>query len=105
MTKIGSESLLHQMRMMAAEATAQDNKTNTIVGGDFANILAKAVESVNDSQQLSANLKTAYEQGVGDVSLVDVMLASQKAGLEFQAMVQVRNKLVQAYQDIMNMPI
>jgi flagellar hook-basal body complex protein FliE len=47
----------------------------------------------------------AYEKGVAGVDITDVMIASQKASVSFQAMVQVRNKLVEAYKDVMSMPI
>ena len=47
----------------------------------------------------------AFETGEGDASLAEIMIAAQKSSLSFDAMVQVRNKLVEAYKDIMNMPI
>jgi len=50
-------------------------------------------------------MATAFELGQGGVDLTEVMIASQKASVSFQAMTQVRNKMVQAYQDIMQMPI
>ena len=56
-------------------------------------------------QKASGAMATAYERGVEGVDITDVMIASQKASVSFQAMVQVRNKLVDAYRDIMNMPI
>ena len=47
----------------------------------------------------------AFETGATNISLADVMVATQKANVSFQAMLQVRNKLVEAYQDVMNMPM
>jgi flagellar hook-basal body complex protein FliE len=64
-----------------------------------------AINKVNDVQKKSAAMAEAYEKGVAGVDITDVMIASQKASVSFQAMVQVRNKLVEAYRDVMNMPI
>ncbi len=72
---------------------------------DFAKILHSALNKVNDIQQHSEALKTAYERGDSSIDITQVMLASQKASLAFEAMQQVRNKLIDAYKDIMNMPI
>jgi flagellar hook-basal body complex protein FliE len=71
----------------------------------FGEIMSQAVNKVNEVQKTSAAMATAYEQGVAGVDITDVMIASQKASVSFQAMVQVRNKLVEAYRDVMNMPI
>lgn len=72
---------------------------------DFQNILSSAVNQVNDVQKQSAAMSKAYELGDTTVSLSDVMVNSQKASVSFQAMTQVRNKLVEAYQEVMNMPV
>ena len=71
----------------------------------FSDLLSNAVNSVNDTQQQSAVLSKAYEQGDPSVTLSQVMIQSQKASVSFQALTQVRNKMVQAYQDIMKMPV
>ncbi len=71
----------------------------------FGDLFKQAINSVNDTQQHSTALATAYEKGDPKVSLAQVMVASQKASVSFQAITQVRNKLVEAYQDVMNMPI
>ncbi|MGC8806335.1 MAG: flagellar hook-basal body complex protein FliE [Thiomonas sp.] len=60
------------------------------------------LDGVNGALQQANALQQQFVSGTGDVSLSDVMLASQKASLSFQAALQVRNKLVSAYQDIMN---
>ncbi len=81
----------------------------TVDGGNkipsFGEVMSQAVNKVNDVQKASSAMATAYERGVEGVDITDVMIASQKASVSFQAMVQVRNKLVDAYRDIMNMPI
>ncbi len=50
-------------------------------------------------------MKQAFELGEGDANLAEVMIAVQKSSVSFEAMVQVRNKLVEAYKEVMNMPI
>lgn len=71
----------------------------------FGDLMTKAINNVNDVQQKSSSMADAYEKGVAGVDITDVMIASQKASVSFQAMVQVRNKLVEAYKDVMSMPI
>lgn len=72
---------------------------------DFGDLLSQAVNKVNDLQKNSNNLATQYQQGVDGVDITDVMIASQKASVSFQSMLQVRNKVVEAYRDVMNMPV
>ena len=71
----------------------------------FGDLMTKAISQVNDTQQKSAAMAEAYEKGVAGVDITDVMIASQKASVAFQATVQVRNKLIEAYKDVMNIPI
>jgi flagellar hook-basal body complex protein FliE len=68
-------------------------------------MLEQAVNKVTEVQKTSAGLATAYEKGDPNVDITDVMVASQKASVSFQSMVQVRNKLIDAYKDVMNMPV
>jgi len=74
-------------------------------GAGFTDMLRQAVDSVNDTQQQSTALQRAFEAGDPDVDITQVMIQMQKASVSFEAMNQVRNRLVSAYQDIMNMPI
>lgn len=71
----------------------------------FGDMLNQAVNQVNDLQSTTGDLRTAYEQGDPNVDITRVMVASQKSSVAFDALNQVRNKVVQAYEDIMNMPI
>ena len=71
----------------------------------FSDMLGNAINKVSETQQASSQLSNAFEIGKTGVDLTDVMIASQKASVSFQALTQVRNKLVQAYQDIMQMPV
>jgi flagellar hook-basal body complex protein FliE len=88
----------------AAGVETQVNKSPA-ADADFANVLKTLLSSVNQAQQDSVELAKAFEQGEGKADLAQVMIASQEASLAFQATLQVRNKLIAAYQDIMNMPL
>jgi flagellar hook-basal body complex protein FliE len=72
---------------------------------DFASLLKQSIDSVNDTQATANQMATAFETGESDASLAELMISMQKASVSFQAMVQVRNKLVDAYKDVMNMPM
>ena len=98
--------VLAQMRVMSAQAqTGIQPQSETQAAVSFSDVLAKSINSVNDVQQTSSALKTAYEQGDPNVSLSQVMIASEKSSLAFTAMSEVRNKMVEAYKDIMSMPV
>lgn len=71
----------------------------------FGEVMEQAVNKVNETQKASGEMSAAYERGEPGVDITDVMIASQKSSVAFQATLQVRNKLVEAYRDIMNMPI
>lgn len=108
MADIDVNQLLVQMRSMAAAAqttTVAPAATEAVQGGGFADLLRQSVEQVNAAQGESRNLANAFAAGDPSTDLTEVMVAMQKASLSFQAMTQVRNKLVQAYQDVMNMPV
>tara|TARA_B100000676_G_C18022073_1_gene813247 strand:+ start:186 stop:596 length:411 start_codon:yes stop_codon:yes gene_type:complete len=72
---------------------------------DFQSMFKNAIDNVNENQQTAAQLATRFEQGDPSIDLPEVMIALQKFSVSFQAMTQVRNKLVEAYKDIMNMPV
>lgn len=82
------------------------NGANNINNGPkFGDLLTQAVDKVNDVQKASTTMTNAYLQGDSSVDITDVMIASQKSSVAFDSMVQVRNKFVDAYRDVMNMPI
>lgn len=122
--RVDISSLLTQMRSMKAQtqAFARPNLANSdvaAIGGlhggvsvtpqdklpSFGDMLAQAVNKVNSVQNASSAMATAYEKGDPTIDISDVMVASQKASVAFQSMVQVRNKVIDAYRDIMNMPL
>lgn len=109
---IDPNQLLTQMRAMQAQASdsvkpaalqpGQEQSSDRV---DFSKAMQNAVGQVNQLQQSSGDLKTAFEMGDPNVNLVDVMMASQKASVAFEATLQVRNKMVEAYQEVMRMSI
>jgi flagellar hook-basal body complex protein FliE len=107
MSENGIESVLSQIRAMSslaqgpAAAAAKDGAERP----DFAGLLQESVNKVNETQQVASNLATAFETEDPDVDLAQVMIAMEKSSLAFQALTQVRNKLISAYQEIMNMPV
>ncbi len=70
----------------------------------FGSYIENAVQSVNETQMKAADMRDAYERGE-DIPLTDVVLAMQKSSLAFEATLQVRNKLLKAYEDVKNMPV
>lgn len=72
---------------------------------DFASVLKSSLDNVAQAQADSEAMQKAFVLGDERVSLSDTMISLQKAGVSFQAAVQVRNKVVQAYNDIMNMQV
>lgn len=94
-----------QMDAMSMPKVGQVGQAPEVGASSFADMLGMAVNKVNDTQQASNQLSSAFEMGKSGVDLTDVMISSQKASVSFQALTQVRNKLVQAYQDIMQMPV
>ncbi|MBZ0105124.1 MAG: flagellar hook-basal body complex protein FliE [Sulfuricella denitrificans] len=101
----GIDQLLSQMQASAAVAAGGSAQSAQQGGGDFASMLKTSIDQVNGAQQESAEMAKNFELGSNEASLQEVMISLQKANVSFQAMVQVRNKLVSAYQDIMNMPV
>jgi flagellar hook-basal body complex protein FliE len=103
MSDMNVNQVLAQMRTMSIEAGGKPQPTDG--SGDFAAMLKQSIDSVNQSQKTAGALASDFEMGKSDVSLAEVMIASQKASVSFQAMLQVRNKLVDAYKDVMSMPM
>ena len=116
MPAIDSTRLMMELRSLAAEAQRAPS-----VGGigqsagaagagatgapDFAALLKDSLNQVNNMQQSAADLGTAFEQGQPGVDITRVMVEAQKATLAFRAMTEVRNRLVSAYQEVMNMTV
>lgn len=100
------DSLISQLQQSAALAGGKGIKpAATQSAGGFGELLKSSLDQVNSAQNNAQELARAYEMGSPGASLHDVMIASSKANIAFQATVQVRNKLVSAYHDIMNMQL
>ena len=101
------DSLLAQMRVAKAAAAGLREPEQVAQSGklDFAAALKSALDGVAQSQASSEAMQKAFVMGDERASLSDTMIAMQKASINFQAAVQVRNKVVQAYNDIMNMQV
>jgi flagellar hook-basal body complex protein FliE len=75
------------------------------VDNGFAKLLKQGLDSVNQVQNKATTMSAQFERGVPGVELPQVMLEMQKANVSFRALTEVRNKFVEAYREIMNMPL
>lgn len=100
------DSLISQLHNTAALARGGAAKAPAAAAGSpFADLLKNSLDQVNATQDQARELTEAFAAGKPGTSLHDVMIAGAKANIAFQATVQVRNKLVSAYHDIMNMQV
>ena len=98
-TKIGVPAMA---KPMAPQGAGQVGGAG---GASFANVLRQGLEAVNATQTQASDFATRFERGEPGLELSQVMLEANKAQVAFRATVEVRNRLVNAYQEIMNMPI
>ncbi len=105
----GIEQMLSVLRSTAAQAGGKTSSSTTadgVAGGtDFAQVLKSSLDQVNQTKQQADKMAESFVAGDSNQNLHEVMAALQTASLSFQEMVQVRNKLVTAYQDVMNMQV
>ena len=97
------DQVLSQMRVLSQNNVLP--KAETAVRPDFSQMLTDSINQVNNLQGEASEMKTAYEIGDGSADIAEVMIAAQKASLSFEAMTEVRNKLLSAYQEVMNMQV
>lgn len=103
MTIQAIEGVVSQLNVTAAQAA---NQTRPVVDAPgFGDHLISAVNEINTTRINSAKKAEDFTLGKADISLNDVMVDMQKASLSLQMGIQVRNKLVAAYQEIMSMPV
>lgn len=108
MSEIDISRVLADMRALAAQAKQQPtaaDKSAEAGQADFGELLRQSIDKVNQTQKTAGALAEKFEAGDPNVDLTEVMLALQKSSVSFKAMTEVRNKLVEAYREIMNMPI
>ena len=102
------ESVLQQMRAITQTAQTGERSAGPAgveaAGGGFAGELKKSLDRISDAQQQSSSQAQDFELGKPGIALNDVMIDMQKASIGFQMGLQVRNKVVQAYQEVMSMP-
>ncbi len=100
-------NLLNQMQALEALARGQqvqpEVKTEE-ASPSFGELMQQAIDGVNETQMEASSLRRAFELGE-QVDLSEVMIAVQKSRISFEALTQVRNKLLSAYQDVMNMSV
>jgi flagellar hook-basal body complex protein FliE len=108
MSQMEINQVLAQIRSLSAQTkvgTSPATQTQQTGPSQFANILRQGLDSVNQSQETASQLTDAFARGTPGVELPQVMLAAAKANVSFHALNEVRNRLVSAYQDIMNMQL
>ncbi len=106
MSSMQIQQVLVEMRSLQARASgATEAPIATAQPSDFANLMKNSIDHVATMQNQASALANAYEAGDKSVDLTKVMLEVQKAGLAFRAMTEVRNKLIDAYTQVMNMSV
>ncbi|WP_417583436.1 flagellar hook-basal body complex protein FliE [Nitrincola sp.] len=94
-----------QIEMPGLRSEAPGNAIKDSERTGFTDLLKSAVDQVNSNQKMSNQMRESYERGDPGVDLPQVMIQAQKASISFDALTQVRNRLVQAYEDVSKMPI
>jgi len=110
MVNPGIDQMVSQLRAVAAQAAVSSvdapQKASAASGSqDFAAMLTAALNEVNSASKQADAMSENFELGDPNTNLQDVVMSLQKASVSFQTMVQVRNKLVSAYQEIMSMQV
>lgn len=100
---VNNTPVFNQPEATTTSGAAPIEQTDNV--GAFANMLHEAFETVNNLQNDSSNKQTRFDLGDRTMTLSDVMLASQKASISFDATLQVRNKMIEAYKTISQMQI
>ena len=106
MSSMQISQVLAEMRALQARASGiSEVPAMPAQPSEFANLMKGSIDNVASMQNHATALADAYEAGDKSVDLTNVMLEVQKASLAFRAMTEVRNKLVDAYQQVMNMSV
>jgi flagellar hook-basal body complex protein FliE len=108
MSTMQIQQVLSEMRALQARASGIAPEHAAVAAAqpsDFANLMMNSIDRVSTMQNQATALANSYEAGDKSVDITRVMLEVQKAGLAFHAMTEVRNKLVDAYTQVMNMQV
>jgi flagellar hook-basal body complex protein FliE len=106
MSQLEIDRVLAQIRSLSTQLRpGASPSAPTAAGGpsEFATLLRQGIDQVNQSQQRATELADAFARGTPGVELPQVMVQMEKATVSFRALTEVRNRLISAYQDIMNM--
>lgn len=106
---LNSSALFNDLQMQGLSNKGLDSdlsgKSVSSSGADFSKMFKQAIDNVNGLQQDTSELRNRFEMGDKDVSLGEVMIAANKSSLAFDATIQIRNKMVEAYKEVMSMPV
>jgi flagellar hook-basal body complex protein FliE len=108
MSQMEIDSVLAQIRSLSAQTRPSATAANAPAASGpsaFANLLSQGINQVNQTEQRAGQLADAFQRGEPGVELSQVMIQAQKANVAFRAVTEVRNRLVSAYQEIMNMQV
>ncbi len=107
MSDIDVRSVLSQIRALQSQANAPSRpiSQSTEVMPAFGRVMEAALDKVSLTQAQAGDLQNKFQLGDANTDLASVMLASSRAQVEFKGLVETRNRMVRAYQDIMNMPL
>ena len=108
MSQLEIDRVLAQIRSLSTQVrpnAAQPAATEGSKPSDFATLMRQGIDQVNQSQQRATELADAFSRGTPGVELPQVMVQMEKATVSFRALAEVRNRLISAYQDIMNMQL
>ena len=101
--------VIAQMRTLATEMNSPASRTiaepKPADEDKFSNVLRGAIDKVNEQSNVANEAVDGFLHGDDSQSLAEVMVATQKASISFRAMTEVRNRLIEAYREVMNMPI
>mmetsp|Transcript_25755 Transcript_25755/g.81699 ORF Transcript_25755/g.81699 Transcript_25755/m.81699 type:complete len:125 (-) Transcript_25755:1747-2121(-) len=106
---IKANSIYQEMQAMVGDIKPIKMDVPSVQGNSsasqFSDMLSQAVNNVNGMQRESREMQVSFDMGDPNLSLADVMITKEKASIAFEATVQVRNKVLEAYKTIMNMPV
>lgn len=111
-TPVGVDSILSQIKQMRSQSAMPmpapiapvEQGVGEVKQASFGGMFQQSVDAVNQMQKTGAAKVSTFEAG-GNISLTEVMVSLQKADVSFKAMVEVRNKMIDAYQEIMRMSV
>lgn len=108
-SKVDITATLDKIRAMTGHAKPESDLSvsagNSTSFDQFMNVAKASLSSINSAQLHTETLKNAYLGGDPTVSISQVMMASMKSKLAFEGLLVVRNKLLDSYKEIMNMPV